>query len=261
MRRSGGAGDLRHEQGADEERVLAQLDDPDLAVGVGTAHDKSGGSQVRGRLWRSAASLRTSRPEPRDLVATVEMAGGLAIVLVAAAPSGGGHDTSDLRWAAALASTVAVAAVLLGISRRCAGSACAFLLGASSGLSFGLAAALLDTTASHGSRGVVSLFASWQLYAMVVAGVSGLLFLQHAFAAGPFMAAQPPATVLDPLASVGYGLLLFGEHMRGGLLIVPELVGAAMIAHGAVALSRSALLVPEAVARPRAPGAPGQREG
>ncbi|MGH9083099.1 MAG: DMT family transporter [Acidimicrobiales bacterium] len=206
----------------------------------------------------AAAAVTGLRPGPRDWGATLEMGVGLGLVLAAAAPSGGHHDASSLRWALAVACTVGLVGALAALSRPWAGAARAALLGAGSGVSFGLSAALLDTAASRGEQGVASLFGSWQLYAMVVAGAGGLYLLQHAFTSGPFMAAQPPATVVDPLTSVGYGILLFGEHMRGGPYLVPELVGAALVAHGAIALSRSALLSP----RPpggRATGDPGPR--
>jgi hypothetical protein len=46
---------------------------------------------------------------------------------------------------------------------------------------------------------------------------------QAAFNAGPLSASQPALLIVDPLASIILGVLIFGEHLDG---TVPALVGA-----------------------------------
>lgn len=53
------------------------------------------------------------------------------------------------------------------------------------------------------------------------------------------MAAQPALTITDPVASVVYGVVLFGEDFRTGPWIVPEPVGIGLIAYGSVLLAQS----------------------
>jgi drug/metabolite transporter (DMT)-like permease len=91
-------------------------------------------------------------------------------------------------------------------------------------------------------HGLGGLFTSWQLYAMIVAGIGSVFLAQNALQAGPIVAAQPPITTCDPLASVGYGVLLFGEQLRGGYWIIAALTGTAIVLGGTVLLSRSPLI-------------------
>jgi hypothetical protein len=44
------------------------------------------------------------------------------------------------------------------------------------------------------------------------------------------------------VVSVAWGILVFGEHVRGGLLIIPEVLSVMLIAAAAIMLARSPLL-------------------
>ena len=67
------------------------------------------------------------------------------------------------------------------------------------------------------------MFAHWPLYALVVTGILGAVLTQAAFNAGPLSASQPALLIVDPLASIILGVLIFGEQLDG---TVPALVGA-----------------------------------
>lgn len=208
-----------------------------------------------------AALVTGLRPGTRDWAASVEMAAGLALVLAAAAPSGGAHDTTAVRWVTAAAATVALVLALVALSRRWPGPRRAALLGAGAGIGLSLAAVFMDAAAFHAKGGVGALFASWQVYALVVTGAGSLYLLQRALAAGELVAAQPASTVSGPLASFGYGIGLFGEHIRGGFFLIPQLVGAALVVQGAALLARSPLLLGEAPGGRDGPRAGGQGAG
>jgi hypothetical protein len=92
----------------------------------------------------------------------------------------------------------------------------------------------------HG--GLFSLFSHWQVYAVVAAGVLGFFLTQSALNAGRLVAAQPGISIMDPVVSVAWGILVFGEQVRGGLLIIPEVICVVLIAAAAVMLARSPLL-------------------
>ncbi|GAB3896323.1 hypothetical protein GCM10027612_50550 [Microbispora bryophytorum subsp. camponoti] len=96
---------------------------------------------------------------------------------------------------------------------------------------------------------------------MVAAGLCSLFLLQNALHSGPLVAVQPALTVTDPVASTAYGVAMFGEDIRTGPWVVPELTGMALILYGSVLLSRYAPLTEQApmagVRHRRGAGGPG----
>jgi drug/metabolite transporter (DMT)-like permease len=95
---------------------------------------------------------------------------------------------------------------------------------------------LTDTLQLHGLLGV---FDHWPLYALVVTGILGAVLTQAAFNAGPLSASQPALLIVDPLASIVLGVLIFGEHLNA---TVSALVGAVfallVVCFGVVLMSR-----------------------
>ncbi|MEV0035783.1 hypothetical protein AB0H70_07295, partial [Streptomyces sp. NPDC050804] len=89
--------------------------------------------------------------------------------------------------------------------------------------------------------GAAALFSSWQLYATAVAGVGALFLLQNALQAGWLAASQPMLTLGDALISITYGVLLFGETLRTGWWLVPQILAVGLIAVGCVDLAKSPL--------------------
>jgi drug/metabolite transporter (DMT)-like permease len=180
--------------------------------------------------------------EPRSWVAAVLLAAGLALLLVAASPSGGQHQPSSAAWVLATAVTGGILAVLVTLARHASGPLRSALLGACAGIGFGLTAAFMKAATEHLGGGLPALLDTWQVYAMVFSGIASVALLQAAFHAGPIIAAQPPVTLLDPIASTGYGIALFSDQVRGGWWIALELTGLVLIAAGTAEMSRSPLL-------------------
>jgi drug/metabolite transporter (DMT)-like permease len=83
------------------------------------------------------------------------------------------------------------------------------------------------------------LLTTWPVYAMVAAGLVSLFLLQNAFQSGTLVAVQPALTISDPIASIGFGVGLFGETIRLGWWSLPELAGVALIVYGSVRLAQS----------------------
>ena len=125
---------------------------------------------------------------------------------------------------------------------RVTGSERAALLGVAAGAAFGLTAALIKGMTGTFHGGLFSLFGHWQVYGVVAAGVLGFFLTQSALNAGRLVAAQPGISIMDPAVSVAWGILVFGEQVRAGLLIIPEVICVVLIAAAAVMLARSPLL-------------------
>lgn len=89
--------------------------------------------------------------------------------------------------------------------------------------------------------GWVELLKAWQLYGTAAAGVGSLFLLQNALQAGTLVAVQPMLTLGDALISILYGVTLFGETLRTGWWLVPELAALALVGLGCVELARSPL--------------------
>lgn len=179
----------------------------------------------------------------RPWLAVLAMTGGLSLALVAAAPYGDVHEVPLGTWAMGLIATGAFVTVLLVASLRSWGAPRAALLGMASATGFAFTAALMKDASGRLSQGPSAFFSAWQLYVLVVTGVGSLFLLQNALQAGPLVASQPALTLGDSVVSVAYGVTLFGEHIRLGVWLLPELVGVALILAGGIELSRSPLVV------------------
>lgn len=89
-------------------------------------------------------------------------------------------------------------------------------LGIAVGILYAINAALLKTCTQKFEHGIPTLLTSWTPYAVVVVGVSGILLCQLAYQAGPLVASQPTIAVVDPLASVVIGVVVYKEALRPG---------------------------------------------
>jgi drug/metabolite transporter (DMT)-like permease len=183
-------------------------------------------TSVRPRLWAGVAAVT----------------GGLALALASADPVGGHGGVDGDVWVVALLATGVFEAVLLVAARTVRGDARAALLGLAAACGYSLTAALMkDAMARLDEGGVGALLTAWQLYGTAVAGVGALFLLQNALQAGSLVAVQPMLTLGDALISVCFGVTLFGEHVRTGWWLLPQLAGLALIALGCVVLARSPL--------------------
>jgi drug/metabolite transporter (DMT)-like permease len=164
---------------------------------------------------------------------------GLAVLLVAARPGEGHHHPQRIGWVIAVVVTVALAAGLVTAARHSSGVVRATLLGVASGIGFAFTAALMKEAIRVLERDPSAMPAAWSLYAMVAAGLSSLFLLQTALQSGPLVALQPALNVADPVASIAYGVGLFGEGIRLGSWAALELLGVGLILYGSIRLAQS----------------------
>lgn len=186
--------------------------------------------------WFSHTSLGR-----RAWLGALSMAAGLAMILIGLDPQPKGGSVAQGSWIIALA---VGAAVIIGLvfAGRAGGPAGAALLGTAAGLGFGITAALMKGATTQFSESVAAVFTSWQVYAMVAAGILSVFLLQNALQSGSLVAAQPAVTLADPIAGITLGIILFHDQVRLGPWLVLELVGFAVILAGSIELARSPIL-------------------
>ena len=179
-------------------------------------------------------------------IGAIAVSGGVAVLLISTSPqSGSGGHGGTWAWLWACVASVGAGTLLVLAGLRTSGGRRASLYGAASGLGFGFTAALMKGALNRLDGGVDQVVTSWQLYLMVATGIASFFLVQNALQAGSLVAAQPPISTIDPLVSVAYGVLLFGENLRTGMWLAPALVGGLIILFGSMALSRSPLATGE----------------
>ncbi|MGH9078093.1 MAG: DMT family transporter, partial [Acidimicrobiales bacterium] len=89
-------------------------------------------------------------------------------------------------------------------------------------------------------HGLLHLLASWQVWALVVTGILGMVLAQSAFQAGALEGSLPAMAVVDPVVSIVIGIAVFGERLptQAGALAL-EVIGLALMAVGVLALARA----------------------
>jgi drug/metabolite transporter (DMT)-like permease len=182
------------------------------------------------------------RIDRRSWLAIGAMTAGLAGFLAAAAPAQGNRLPGPADWAISAAVTAGLVATSVAAAVATGGEPRAVLLGVAAGLGFAFTAVLMKANVIAFSGDLSALLTSWSLYAMVLAGLCSLFLLQNALQSGSLVAVQPALTVTDPVASTAYGVGLFGESIRTGPWVVPELAGIGLILYGSILLSTSAPL-------------------
>jgi hypothetical protein len=182
---------------------------------------------------------------------------GLAVLLIAAAPHGAGSHAPLTRWVPALCLCLgAMTAAVLLAGRSGPPARRAALLAAASATGNALTAALLKSASgTFAAHGFTAFLGAWQTYAFALTGVAAVLLLENALQAGPLAAAQPALTIGDAVVSLTLGITLFGERVRTGWWLVPEVGGGLLIVAGVLVLSRAVQHIAVVPAAPKQPQA------
>ncbi|MGW0630066.1 DMT family transporter [Streptomyces sp. NPDC002758] len=186
-----------------------------------------------------AAPLLHRRLPVQGWWAVARVVTGLAMVLAAAAPTGSRNQASMERWLPVLAlslGAMGVAVVLAHPSRSALFRAAA--LGSAAALGNALTAALMKSaTGRLADGGLAAFLTTWQTYGFALVGIGAVLLLENALQAGPLAASQPALTIGDASASLLLGVALFGEEIRTGWWLLPEVAGALLILWGVLRLT------------------------
>jgi drug/metabolite transporter (DMT)-like permease len=186
------------------------------------------------------------RPGAGDWAGIAALLAGVVLFLVVSSPSDGPPRPA---WTLALASAVAtgVSGLLALAATRSGPVGRALLLSTASSTLLALAAALTKAVlGTLTTAGLLAVVADWQLYALVIAGVSGVVLEQMAFSEGSLAAAMVPITLLNPVVATLLGLVAWHETLAAPptAIAVGVCVGIVLAGAGAGLLSRSALLRP-----------------
>lgn len=177
---------------------------------------------------------------PSEWAAVAAVIGGVALFASATGTSQqAAGRASALGWVTfgVIAGVViaAVASAALGAEGRRR----AILFALAGGLTDAVLAAVVNGLSARFDAGLVGVFTSWEVYAVIVVGIIDLLFKQTAYQAGYATITLPIMTVTDPLLTVLLGSVLFGEQAwASGAWLAPGLLGLAVMSAGLVRLGR-----------------------
>jgi drug/metabolite transporter (DMT)-like permease len=181
----------------------------------------------------------------REWIAIAAMTAGVIGLLALLDPKPGpAKHIAPVLWIAMSAANVAaIVALFLAARRHSKPAVRASLLGIACGLGYGLTAAFTKGMAdAFNSGGIVAVFTTWQFYACALAGVASAFLLENAYQAGPLTASQPGITLVDPMVSTVWGIVVFGETVRHGAVLGLTVLPAGAVAIGVFLLSRSRIL-------------------
>lgn len=143
------------------------------------------------------------------------LACGVAAFLLAGEPKGGTAVSSPLRHWLVIGVVAGIALALTMYAARSRSVAAPALLAVAAGLLYGLQDALTRVSGQLiGDDGWAALVMSWQPYAVLVLGVTGLLLVQSAFETGPLRMSLPALTAAQPLAGIACGIGFLGDQVR-----------------------------------------------
>jgi len=201
----------------------------------------------------------SGRPlRPASWAAALTVMAGIAAFLALTSRSSSGHG-ADLRHhavgaalGAGIAGGCAVAAAAVGL--RASGSRRAVLLAVAAGLADACSAVVTMAFAHVAGHGLVVLFTSWTVYALVVCGAGNVLLTQSAYQTGRPLITLPVISAVTPVVSVAIGIGLLGETPRigvagavgAGLAVVVTSVALAWLARSAPVAGAAGVTVGEA---------------
>lgn len=151
----------------------------------------------------------------REWGAVLLLSIGLGGLLAATNPHGGSPAISFGHWLwSFVIITVLIVAGALSMRRVRSIPVRAILGGATAGLHFAFTAVLTKLVLAQLQNGVWHEFVSWQLYGLIIVGVSSALSMQSMYGSGPLTITQPALEIVEAGAGIAFGLLLFGDHVN-----------------------------------------------
>ena len=186
------------------------------------------------------ARITGQRVRRADVGAALLVTAALIAFLTIADPSGGRDDAPLGDWAIAGAVSAAIIAPLVVTAMRLGPSRKAALLGAATGILFGLGAALTKAVTDQLADDLIGVLVDWQLYALIAVGYVAMTLNQMALSTGVLAPAVATSMAFDPIASVVLGVTLLQESIHETPLGVIATLGSLIAALVGIAiLSRS----------------------
>jgi hypothetical protein len=143
------------------------------------------------------------------------LAGGVTAFIMASEPTGGAPNTDPLRHWLIIGVMIGLALLLTTYARRSRLGSGPVLLALAAGLLYGVQDALTRVSGQRFSAGgLTELLTSWQPYAVLALGVTGLVLVQSAFETAPLRMSLPALTAAQPLAGIACGVGFLGDRLR-----------------------------------------------
>jgi drug/metabolite transporter (DMT)-like permease len=155
------------------------------------------------------------RIRPREWLAATVLCASLATFLIEAAPSGGNPQAPLESWLRVGGPITALVVAAVAVSALTRGHIRAALLGFAAGALFGLTAALTKTFVNQIQHGVGYTASHWEVYALAILSITGILFTQHGFQAASLSASLPALEASEPVIAAIVGIALLHEHLNG----------------------------------------------
>ena len=179
------------------------------------------------------------------VLGALAVAVGIVLFVTVGSPQPGTTAPSSADWWTAGLISVVLAGIVASVGARKRGGMQAALFGAGAGLGFGLASALTKQFTGLFGNGLLALLGSWELWALLAAGLVGLALGQSALRTGALAAAMAATNAATLLSSVTLGITVFGErlhHGNGRLVLV--IAALAVVLVGVLLLARAPLPEP-----------------
>jgi drug/metabolite transporter (DMT)-like permease len=201
------------------------------------------------------------RLRPHEWGAAIVLCAALSLFLIEASPSGGSDTASSSSWLEAGGGVFLVIVIAVIGAAVTHGNVRAALLGFSAGALFGVTAALTKTFVEQIQHGVPYTARHWEVYALALFSIAGILLTQNGFHAASLPASLPALEATEPIVAAFLGVLVLHEHFNGqttadniviALASVLVLVTVVVLAIAAGAEARTSASEEEARSAPRA---------
>jgi hypothetical protein len=182
----------------------------------------------------------------QDGLGALAVSAGIVIFLAVATPSGGESAPGLAAWLPVFLAASLLSALSAVAGLRVTGKARVIWLGVAAGSSIGVLDALTKATVDVLSNRGVAVLATWEPYALVVAGLTGALLGQSAFSSGALSLSLPVIDTLTPIIAVVIGATVFGEELASAAWQLGlQLAGGVIAVAGIFVLSRSSIVAAE----------------
>ena len=174
------------------------------------------------------------------------VAAGMAVFVAVSPPTNGVGAPGLTAWTPALVGIGALTAACAFAALHVRGTARIIVLAAAAAVVYGLLDALTKSTVDMLPVRGAGVLATWEPYALGVAGILGGLFGQSAFNAGPLSLSLPVVDMVEPTAAVVLAAAVFHESLaRSPWQLAVQLAGAATAVSGIALLSHSSVVLTE----------------
>ena len=187
---------------------------------------------VTGLVVALVLSARWSgrRLQRAEWASAIVLCAALAVFLVEASPTGGTAHAPIADWLHTGGAVVIAIIVTVVLARRLDGRVRAALLGVSAGALFGVTSSLVKTFVDQIQRGVFYTGSHWEVYALAVLSIVGIVLTQSGFQSGSLATSLPALEATEPLVAALIGVVVLHERISGRTMLDNVTIGLSIVA-------------------------------